>query len=146
MKLTDENIEYIETNLKFYGINDKRIKEDLLDHICTHIECFNGNDFDKAYKEAIENLGGYTSFQLMQKESNEKKLIQSFLVRKRAFYLISTFNIMLLALGFLFKLNQWPFSSVLLAFGFGILIFISIPFAIYNKFKRSSQKIILLNK
>ncbi len=146
MKLTDENINYIETNLTFYEINDKTIREDLLDHICTHIECFNGDDFEKAYQEAIENLGGYASFQLMQKEINEKKLIQSFLGRKRAFYLTSTFNIMLLALGFLFKLNLWPFSSILLASGFGILIFITIPFAFYNKYKRSTQKVILLNK
>lgn len=146
MILTDLNIAYIETNLKFYGINNQNLKEDLMDHICTHIERYNGNDFETAYQEAIQNLGGYTSFQLMQKESNEKKLIQSFLVRKRAFYLTSTFNIMLLALGFLFKLNQWPFSSVLLALGFGILVFISIPFAIYNKYKHSSQKTIIKNK
>lgn len=146
MKLTDENIEYIETNLKFYGINDKTIKEDLLDHICTHIECFNGNDFDKAYKEAIENLGGYASFQIMQKEINEKALIHSFLARKRAYFLLSTFNVMVLALGFLFKLNQWPYSSILLASGFGILIFITIPFAFYNRYKHSKQKTILLNK
>jgi hypothetical protein len=146
MKLTDENLNYIKTNLTFYGISDETIREDLLDHICTHIECFNGNDFDKAYQEAIENLGGYTAFQLMQIEINEKKLIQSFLTRKRAFYLTSTFNIMLLALGFLFKLNKWPFSSILLASGFGILIFITIPFAFYNKYKHSTQKLILLNK
>ena len=146
MTLTDSNITYIETNLKFYGINDENLKEDLMDHICSHIECYNGTDFENAYQEAIENLGGYASFQLMQKEINEKALIQSFLTRKRAFYLLSTFNIMLLALGFLFKLNQWPYSSILLASGFGILIFITIPFAFYNKYKYSTQKIILLNK
>ena len=146
MKLTDENLKYIETNLTFYGISDETIREDLLDHICTHIECFNGDNFEKAYQEAIENLGGYASFQLMQKEIDEKKLIQSFLARKRAFYLTSTFNIMLLSLGFLFKLNKWPYSSILLASGFGILIFITIPFAFYNKYKRSTQKVILLNK
>ncbi|MQP23927.1 hypothetical protein GFJ94_02475 [Flavobacterium sp. LMO8] len=146
MTLTDNNINYIATNLEFYEIKDVDLKEDLMDHICTHIECYNGTDFEKAYQEAIENLGGYASFQLMQKEINEKKLIQSFLARKRAFYLLSTFNIMLLALGFLFKLNQWPYSSILLASGFGLLIFIIIPFALYNKYKHSTQKLILLNK
>lgn len=39
MTLTDLNISYIETNLKFYGINDQNLKEDFMDHICTHIEC-----------------------------------------------------------------------------------------------------------
>lgn len=146
MTLTDSNIEYIETNLKFYNVKDGNLKEDLMDHICTHIECYNGDDFETAYQEAIQNLGGYAAIQIMQNEINEKALIQSFLVRKRAFFLLSTFNIMVLALGFLFKLNQWPYSSILLATGFGILIFITFPFALYNQYKRSTQKIILTNK
>lgn len=146
MILTDENIEYIATNLKFYGITDNTLKEDLTDHICTHIECYNGNDFEKAYQEAIQNLGGYISLQNMQKNLNEKKLIHTILARKRAFYLFSTFNIMLLALGMLFKLNQWPYASILLASGFSLLIFGTIPFALYNKYQRSKQKIILKNR
>lgn len=144
--VTDENIEYIVTTLKFYGITDVTLKEDLTDHICTHIECYNGNDFEKAYQEAIQNLGGYASLQNMQKDVNEKKLIRTILARKRAFFLFSTFNIMLLALGMLFKLNQWPYASVLLVCGFSILIFGTIPFAFYNKYQLSKQKTILKNR
>lgn len=146
MIITDRNIEYIETTLSFYGITNGILKEDLIDHICTHIETSNHGTFELAYKEAIEKLGGYATMQVIQKEKDEKKLIQSFLVRKRVFYMISTFNIMLLALGFLFKLNQWPYSSILLATGFSILIFITIPFATYNKYKQSYQKKILTNR
>lgn len=146
MILTDEHIEYIATNLKFYGITDTTLKEDLTDHICTHIECYNGNDFEKAYQEAIQNLGGYATLQNMQKDVNEKKLIRTILARKRAFYMFSTFNIMLLALGMLYKLNQWPYASILLASGFCLLIFGTIPFAFYNKYQLSKQKIILKNR
>lgn len=82
----------------------------------------------------------------MQKDVNEKKLIRRILARKRAFFLFSTFNIMLIALGMLFKLNQWPYASILLASGFIMLIFGTIPFALYNKYQRSKQKIILKNR
>lgn len=146
MIITDRNIEYIETTLSFYGITNSVLKEDLLDHICTHIENSNHETFELAYKEAIEKLGGYATMQIIQKENDEKKLIQSFLARKRTFYMVSSFNIMILALGFLFKLNQWPYSSILLATGFALLIFITIPFAFYNKYKRSYQKTILTNR
>ncbi|MBC5834793.1 hypothetical protein G6N05_11085 [Flavobacterium sp. F372] len=146
MTLTDANVVYIENNLNFYGVNDQNLKEDLMDHICTHIECYNGNSFETAYQEAIQNLGGYSAIQNMQNTINEKALIHSFLYRKRAFFLLSTFNVMLLALGFLFKLNKWPYSSILLATGFAILIFITIPFVFYNRYKHSKQKTILLNK
>jgi positive regulator of sigma E activity len=146
MIITDKNIEYIETSLSFYGIKDALLKEDLLDHICTHIENSNEENFELSYKEAIEKLGGYASMQNIQKDINEKSLIKSFLARKRAFYLVSTFNIMLLTIGMLFKLNKWPYSSIMLATGFGMLIFITIPFAFYNKYKHSNQKTILQNK
>jgi len=62
MTLTDNNINYIATNLEFYEIKDVDLKEDLIDHICTHIECYNGTDFEKAYQEAIENLGDMLHF------------------------------------------------------------------------------------
>ena len=146
MIITDKNIEYIETTLSFYGITNVILKEDLLDHICTHIENSTHETFELAYKEAIEKLGGYATMQIIQKEKDEKKLIQSFLARKRAFYMVSSLNIMLLALGLLFKLNQWPYSSILLATGFTLLIFLTIPFAFYNKYKRSYQKTILTNR
>lgn len=146
MIISEQNMEYIETNLKFYGIEEPNLKEDVMDHICTHIENYNGTDFEEAYKESIQNLGGYAAIQLLQKEINEKILIKSFLQRKKAFFLISTFNLMLISSGFLFKLNQWPYSSILLATGFSLLLFVTLPFFCYNRYKHSTQKIILLNK
>jgi hypothetical protein len=56
MTLTDNNINYIATNLEFYEIKDVDLKEDLIDHICTHIECYNGTDWQLLRDMCI---GGY---------------------------------------------------------------------------------------
>jgi len=146
MIITDERYTYIETSLAFHGINDKGLKEDFTDHICTHIEHAGEVDFEEAYIQAIQNLGGYGAMQLMQNQINEKQLIRNILFRKKIFHMLSSFNLMLLSAGLLFKINKWPYSEILLASAFSILIFATIPYWFYEKYKFKSQKITLLNK
>ena len=146
MIISEENIQYIETNLKFYGIIEANLRDDIFDHICTHIENHNGTDFEEAYQESIHNLGGYATIQFLQKQINEKAIIKSFLMRKKVFFLISTFNLMILSAGLLFKLNQWPYSSILLAVALGLLVFATLPLFCYNRYRLHTQKIILFNK
>jgi len=146
MIITDENLTYIETSLAFHGIKDLNLREDFTDHICTYIESAEGDDFELAYTQAVYNLGGYGAFQLIQNQINEKNLIKKVFLRKKIFYMLSSFNLMLLASGLLFKLNKWPYSGILLAVAFTILIFGTIPYWFYGKYKLKVQKIILLNK
>ena len=47
MVLLDKHIDFIEKNLKQYGIKSEALKEDLLDHICTYIEERESNDFNE---------------------------------------------------------------------------------------------------
>jgi hypothetical protein len=146
MELSEQQIDYIETNLEFYGINDCQLKEDFLDHICSYIENSNGTDFETAYSQVISKLGGYATMQLLQQDKNEKLLIKSFINRTRNVYLTCAINAIILLIGFVFFMYQWPYSGVLILIGFSQLIIITIPFILYDKFKRQSQKILLLNK
>jgi hypothetical protein len=146
MELSEQQIDYIETNLEFYGIKDSQLKEDFLDHICSFIENSNGTDFETAYSQAISKLGGYPTLQLLQQDKNEKLLIKSFINRTRNVYLTCAINAIILLIGFVFFMYQWPYSGVLILIGFSQLTIITIPFIIYDKFKRQSQKILLLNK
>lgn len=146
MELSEQQIDYIETNLEFYGIKDCQLKEDFLDHICSSIENSNGTDFETAYSQAISKLGGYATMQLLQQDKNEKLLIKSFINRTRNVYLTCAINAIILLIGFVFFMYQWPYSGVLILIGFSQLTIITIPFILYDKFKRQSQKILLLNK
>jgi membrane-bound ClpP family serine protease len=146
MQLTEQNIEYIQNNLSFYAITDLTLKEDFLDHICCYIENSNHTDFETAYSEAINNFGGYATMQLQQQEQNQKQLIKSFINRKRNVYLTCAFNSIILMIGFLFFMFEWPYSGVLLLIGFGQLILITIPYILFDSYKRQSQKILLLNR
>lgn len=146
MELTEQQMKYIETNLEFYGIKDIQLKEDFLDHICSYIESVKSTDFENVYSQAISNLGGYATLQQFQREKNEKLLIKSFIIRTRNVYLTCTINAVILLIGFLFLMFQWPFSGVLLLIGFSQFIIITLPYILFDKYKRQSQKILLLNK
>ena len=146
MNVNDTQYNFIRTSLSFNGISDVNLLDDLLDHICSYIEKDDSANFEEAFSKAIAALGGYGALQLMQHKITETALIRGLLVRQKIFYMVSSFNLMLLASGFLFKLNKWPFSTVLLASGFGILIFFTIPFWFYKRHKYQFQKIIQVSK
>ena len=76
MKVSDKHIDFIENSLKFYGVKNITLKEDLVDHICTYIENEDSEDFDTLYQEALQKFGGYSSFQNLQLEVNKKSEIE----------------------------------------------------------------------
>ena len=135
MIITDKEIAYIETNLEFYGIRDTALREDLIDHICSCAEQSDEKDFDKVYKESVAKFGGYHAIQLLQQQLDDSSVIKAILSRKRHFYMLSSGNFMILALGLLFKLNQWPYANIIVATASFMLIFLTIPFWFYERFK-----------
>ena len=72
MILSDNQIEYIETNLKFYGIESETLREDVVDHICTYIESKDTGSFDELYAEALEKFGGCFTIKNIQNETRQQ--------------------------------------------------------------------------
>src|SRR5690606_24665945 len=116
--------DYISENLTFHGIKDQDLREDLIDHICSYIENAETSEFEPAYEQAVRNLGGYGAMQLLQYDKNEKRLMAGILKRKRALYMLSSFNLMLLCWGFLSKIFAWPLANVFTATALGLLLFV----------------------
>ena len=140
MTLNDQHIQFIENNLKLYGVTSKDLREDLLDHICTYIESQDATDFDKLYQEALQKFGGYASFQNLQLETNLQKFTKERSVLNKLKFALGGAMVLLLVLGMLFKIMHWPYASAMLVgailiFSFGIL-----PVLFYGKYKRSMYK------
>lgn len=146
MTISDEQLDYISANLTFHGIKDENLRDDLIDHICSAVENADDPEFDTAYAQAIRNLGGYGALQLLQHDKNEKRLMAGVLKRKKILYMLSSFNLMLLCWGLLSKIFEWPLANVFTAIAFGLLLFVTIPFAFYERYRSRAQKIILRNQ
>ena len=137
MTITAQHIEFIERNLKLYGVKSKDLREDLLDHICTYIETNASDDFDTLYQEALQKFGGYSSFQNLQLETNLQKFAQQAIRIKRMLHLISTLAVLLILTGLLFKMMHWPYATILLFSGCVVFILIVIPTFFYDRYKSS---------
>ena len=137
MTITAQHIEFIERNLKLYGVKSKDLREDLLDHICTYIETNASDDFDTLYQEALQKFGGYSSFQNLQLETNLQKFAQQAIRIRRMLHVISTLAVLLILTGLLFKMMHWPYATILLFSGCVVFILIVIPTFFYDRYKSS---------
>lgn len=135
MSLTEEQIEYIATNLEFYGISSNELKEDLLDHICTHIETSNQTDFDTAYNEALHKFGGYAGMHKVDRDTYLMVTFKSNLRRQKVVYTLGFISTFTMVLGLLFKIMHWPGASIILFSGFLVLLFGYIPLYFYQRYK-----------
>ncbi|WP_299251325.1 hypothetical protein [uncultured Lacinutrix sp.] len=140
MILTDQQIDYIQTNLELYGLKNKALKEDILDHICTYIEHTEHSNFDKAYKNAIQQFGGYLNINQIERETNAQLYFKSAKNRKRLLSISELLAAILVTTGCLFKIMHWPYASTIIFAGFAFLIAIPLPLYFYNKHKEHALK------
>lgn len=140
MILTDEQIEYIATNLEFYGISSEELRNDVLDHICTHIESGSFNDFDVAYKDALQKFGGYSAMSGLERDTYMLTTFKKNLRRQKLIYIFGFTTAFTILIGMLFKVMHWPFASILIFSGFMLLLFACLPLYFYQRYQTYYKK------
>ena len=140
MRLTEQNIAFISKNLELYGLKNQGLKEDILDHICTHIENAEATNFDTAYQAAIQEFGGHLNINHIQRETNVQMYFKSAKNRMRFSFIINLLTGLLIVTGSLFKIMHWPYASWMLFIGFILLIVLALPLYFYSQYKDKSLK------
>src|SRR5690606_38777219 len=126
MTLSDQQIEYISTNLEFYGIKSEALRDDVIDHICTFIENNNTIDFDSAYSEVIQKFGGYAAMSVMERETYLLTAFKKNVIRQKIVYTSGFIASFLIFSGLLFKFMHWPYANIITFTGSLVLILIFI--------------------
>ena len=140
MILTDEQIEYISTNLTFYGIKSEELRSDVIDHICTYIENKETEDFTTAYNEAIQRFGGYAAMAVLERDTYLLTTFKKNEIRQKLVYIFGFIATFLISTGLLFKFMHWPYANIIFFTGSLILIFIYLPIVFYHKYKTAHKK------
>jgi hypothetical protein len=140
MSLTEEQIEYIATNLEFYGIASDELREDLLDHICTYIETSNQTDFESAYSDALQKFGGYAGMGKIERDTYLMTTFKSNLRRQKFVYGFGFLAVFAILSGMLFKIMHWPGASIMLFCGFIVLLLGFLPLYFYQRYKLFHNK------
>ncbi|WP_420574325.1 hypothetical protein [Kordia sp.] len=137
MMVTEDQIEFISNSLEFHGIVSESIKEDIIDHICTTIETSDHTDFESAYQEAIQKLGGYYNIKQLQLETKQLLHSKTIIRTKRGLYLSGMTMVFIFSVGLIFKMFHWPYANMLLILGLTVLLLAYCPLFFYIKYKQS---------
>lgn len=140
MILSDQQIEFIERNLKLYGVNSKDLRDDLLDHICTFIEANDSSDFDSLYQEALQKFGGYASFQNLQLETNYQKFAKQLIHINRLKFSFGFLVILFLVTSLVFQMMNWPYANAWLLGAILVSVLVILPIHFYARYKKSVHK------
>jgi len=142
MILTEEQIEYIATNLEFYGIASGELRADVLDHICTHIETGDLDDFDAAYDSAIRQFGGYQALSGIERDRYLMVSLKSSLWRQKLINIFGCVSACMICIGILFKFMHWPGATITFFLGCALFIVAFLPLFFYHRYQDYYKKAI----
>ncbi len=140
--ITDEQVDYIEAQIKESKIKNKSLSDDLLDHMCCLVEINmkKGLTFEQAYQKAFlqTSPNGYEEIQ------NETLFLLNYnkiMNMKRLTYISGFVFSLAFSAGTLFKILHQPGAMLLLGIGLFGFSFIFIPIFLVSKYKELAVQV-----
>ncbi len=143
--LTEEQIDIIDAQIQKSKIKDKKLRDDLLDHLCCLVEdgLLRGIDFRQASQQAFAQLAP-NGLDEIQQETIFLVHQRRIMTLKRLIFLSGYLFLLISLTGLYFKKMYWPMAGELLIIGIGGLLIIYLPLTIFSRRKYLSGKIISL--
>jgi len=140
LSLTEEQVTFIENDIKVRGITSPDLSIDLLDHICCLIEneLDEYKNFETVYHKTLL-LFGDKGLKGIQQETNR------LLTFKHYYFMNSTMKIsgyvssLLILIGSFFKLQHWPGANIMILVGVFFLSTLFLPLLFILKFKSTEE-------
>jgi len=138
--LTEEQIAFIENDIKVRGITSPDLSIDLLDHICCLIEnkLDEYRNFDTVYQETIL-LFGKNGLKEIQDETNRLLTFKHYYTMNKTMKISGYVSSLMILFGAFFKFNHWPGASILMVFGVFFFTILFLPLLFILKFKSSAE-------
>ena len=141
MKLSQEQLAVIRHRIEKSDITIKTLEDDLLDHLCCVVEkkMDNGNDFDPALQEALNELAPY-GLDAIQLQTFYLLRSPKIIFMKKIMYLIGLITAGAISLGWLFTVLRWPGGYELFNYGFLGFLLLFIPLLAIDRYKVTLKK------
>ena len=138
--LTEEQIAFIENDIKVRGITSPDLSIDLLDHICCVIENeLDGyRNFDTVYQETLL-LFGEKGLKEIQDETNRLLTFKHYYIMNSTMKISGYISSLMILSGAFFKFNHLPGANVLMLVGVFLLTVLFLPLLFILKFKESAE-------
>ncbi len=138
--LTEEQIAFIENDIKVRGVTSPDLNIDLLDHICCLIE-YNLDDcrnFETVYQETLL-LFGEKGLKEIQEETNRLLTFKHYNIMNSTMKISGYISSLMILTGAFFKFNHWPGAGFLMVTGVFFITVLFLPLLFILKFKSSPE-------
>lgn len=138
--LTEQQIAFIENDIKVRGISSPDLSIDLLDHICCLIEdtLDEYKTFETVYQETIL-LFGEKGLKEIQDETNRLLTFKHHHIMNKTMKISGYISSLMILFGAYLKFQHWPGASFLLQVGVLFLTVVFLPLLFILKFKSSAE-------
>jgi len=138
--LTNENIDYIYSDVQKKGITMTGLLNEMVDHICCciEIELKKGNDFQTAYNNLMNTVEDSTFKNLQHQDLLSTNL--KFQNMKKAMFLTGLIGTLLLFMGVMFKIQHWPGAGICMVLGVFSIVFGFLPMFFYTSYVEQVEK------
>ena len=138
--LTEQQIAFIENDIKVRGITSPDLSIDLLDHICCLIEdtLDEYRNFETVYLETIL-LFGENGLKEIQDETNRLLTFKHYHIMNSTMKISGYASSLMILSGAFFKFQHWPGASPLMVLGVFFLTVLFLPLLFILKFKSSAE-------
>lgn len=126
--LTDEQIEYILSDIRRNGVDTEDLQLNLLDHICCIIEheLKENDDFERFYHATIKRFYK-RELREIEEETINLLTFKNYYAMRNVLIACGVFSVFAFIAGSAFKFMYWPGASMLLTLGIGSFSLLFLP-------------------
>jgi hypothetical protein len=139
--ISDEQIEYIISDIKRNGIELEDLQHNLVDHVCCILEqeLKDGDDFKAIYQKTIQQ---FYKKELREIEDETIQLLtfKNYYAMKKLMIISGVFSAAAFLLGSVFKVMYWPGAGVLLASAIVVFSLLFLPLIFILKTRDASTQ------
>lgn len=137
-RITDEQIEYILSDIRRNGVEMEDLQLNLLDHICCIIEQELGetDDFERFYHATVQRFYK-RDLREIEEETIQLLTFKNYYAMRNAMIISGAFSVIVFMVGSLFKIAHWPGAGILLFSGAFVFALLFLPLMLLLKAKEA---------
>ncbi|HRG58408.1 MAG TPA: hypothetical protein PK323_05580 [Bacteroidia bacterium] len=140
LSLTEEQIAFIEKDIRVRGITSSDLSIDLLDHICCLIEeeLDEYRNFETVYEKTLL-LFGDQGLKEIQEETNRLLIFKHYYFMNSTMKISGYISSMMILIGAFFKFQHWLGANILILSGVFFMTVLFLPLLFILKFKSTEE-------
>ena len=146
-RISDQQIDFILSDIGARGVEMESLQQNLLDHICCIIEhdLEENGDFEGFYQKTIKTFYKDALWEI-EEETLQLLIFKNYYTMKKIMIASGTFSAAVMSIGIFFKFMHWPGASALIILGITIssLVFLPLLFTLKAKEKQNVKDKLIL--